>query len=175
MEPVVVVVPGPPRGKGAARHAAVMGRDGKPVMAGGRPLISKHTDRKTGEYMGKITALARVAMAGRDPIAGPVDVAFVVRMEIPASWPDWKRAAAAAGQIRPDTKPDEDNIKKAVYDAFKAVVWADDVQVCDGTFRKRYHEQPAVLVRVTPLAVASSRITRKDQLQAALLSAGEAP
>lgn len=166
MEPVVISIPGEPRGKGAPRHAAVMGRDGRPVMANGRPIIAKHTDRKTGEYMGKIAALAQLAMKGRAPFEGPVHVAMVVRMEIPASWPDWKRVAAAKGLIGPDKKPDEDNVKKAVYDAFTGVVWNDDVQVCGSGFRKEFHEQIGVFVKVTTLPKASSRITRRDQLPA---------
>ncbi len=161
---VLISIPGEPRGKGAPRHAAVMGRDGKPVLAGGRPIIAKHTDRKTGEYMGKITALAQIEMRGHAPLEGPVHVAMVVRMPIAQSWPGWKRVAAVQGLIGPDAKPDEDNVKKAVYDAFKGVVWVDDVQVCGGHFRKEYHEQPGVLVKVTKLAKASSRITRRDQL-----------
>lgn len=33
-----------------------------------------------------------------------------------------------------EISPDEDNVRKAVYDALKGIVWIDDKQVCQGWF-----------------------------------------
>lgn len=123
-----------------------------------------YTPAKTRQYEGLVKHFGELAMRGQAPIAGPVDVAIVIRVRPPSSWPEWKRAAALADRIRPDSKPDADNVKKAILDGLNGVVFVDDVQATDAVVRKRYHVRPAVHVRVTPLQQASSRITRKDQL-----------
>ena len=58
---------------------------------------------------------------------------------------------ALEGEIYPTTKPDKDNVIKAVYDGINGIVWKDDVQVVDGCQRKRYGEVPGVKVRIVPL------------------------
>lgn len=157
MEPLVITIPGEPVGKGRARHRHVKTKDG-------REFDMAFTPAKTRQYEGIVRTCGELAMRGRAPLGQPLHVAVVIRVRPPTSWPDWKRAAALAGGIVPDTKPDTDNVKKAVYDGLNGVVWADDCQVCDGAWRKVYHEKPGVLLKITPLAKASSRITRRDQL-----------
>lgn len=55
----------------------------------------------------------------------------------------WKRQPMP--RYRHTTKPDRDNLDKAVLDALKGIVFVDDCQVCDGVVRKWHasgDEQP---------------------------------
>ena len=60
-----------------------------------------------------------------------------------------RQAQAMAGELLPTTKPDVDNIVKAIGDGLNGVVWRDDVQAVDLFVRKRYGAMPGVQVRVT--------------------------
>ena len=70
---------------------------------------------------------------------------------MPASWSAKKRTQALAGDIRPAKKPDSDNVIKAVCDGMNGVVWRDDVQAVEGSWRKVYGETPGLMVRVATL------------------------
>lgn len=74
-----------------------------------------------------------------------------MRCMVPSSWPKTKKAQALAGTIRPTTKPDQDNVLKAIFDGLNGVAWRDDVQVVDITSRKRYAPLPGVYVEITPV------------------------
>ena len=150
-------VPGAPIGKGRPRVAV---RNG---------FASMYTPAKTANYEGLVSHAAQVAMAGRPLIEGPVVLDLLIRCAVPASWSLKKQRAALAGQIFPATKPDADNIVKAIGDACNGVVWRDDVQAVDGAWRKRYAEVPGVVVTVTPLDMVPQPATlHVDQPQAAL-------
>lgn len=156
--PIVVTIPGEPRGKGAPRFRHITTKDG-------RSFNMAFKDAKTENYMGVVKSMAMVAMVGQLPLECPVHVTIIIRCVPALSWPAWKREAALNGLIVPDGKPDPDNVKKAVFDGLTGVVWRDDVQNVRGAWVKEYHEQAAVIVQIRPMtAVASSRITRKDQL-----------
>ena len=51
-------------------------------------------------------------------------------------------------EIRPTTKPDADNIAKAVLDSLNAVAYPDDKQICDLHITKYYAEQEYMIVRI---------------------------
>ncbi len=61
------------------------------------------------------------------------------------------RLEALAGIVRPEVKPDWDNIAKC-SDAFNGIVWGDDASVVDGFVRKAYAETPALVFRIEPAA-----------------------
>lgn len=136
---VEFVVPGVPVGKG------------RPRVGGGR----LYTPGKTVAYEGLVAHAASQAMAGRALIEGACAVLLQITVPVPASWSKRKQAEALAGRIYPTTKPDKDNVIKAIYDGCNGVVWRDDVQVVDGTQRKRYGAVPGVFVRVTPCGEAA--------------------
>lgn len=132
---------------------------GQPV-AKGRPKVSTaggfsrlYTPAKTVSYEGLVAHSASVAMAGTAPIEGPVSASLDIVMQVPASWSKKKQLQAVAGQIRPTTKPDADNVIKAIFDGMNGVVWRDDVQVVDFSGRKRYGDTPGVRVTVVPIGV----------------------
>lgn len=130
----------------------------------GRPRIGKvgaharmFTPQKTVAYEGLIAHVAQVAMAGRPMFEGPMSVNLFIDCPVPASWSQKRQRMALAGEIYPTSKPDKDNVIKAVYDGLNGVVWRDDVQVVDGRQRKRYAATPCVRVELwaleAPLAV----------------------
>jgi len=122
------------------------------------------TPAKTVNYEGLVAFAAQQAMRGGALMEGPVDAKMRIDCQIPASWSVKKQAAAAAGTIRPTTKPDVDNIVKAIFDALNGVVWKDDVQVVALRVEKRYSMVPGVVVRIEPLSETTVPV-----LQGALL------
>jgi Holliday junction resolvase RusA-like endonuclease len=109
------------------------------------------TPEKTVSYQGLVGYTAAQAMAGAPLIDGPVKVRMNLLCPIPASWSRLKQWRAREGHIRPTTKPDVDNVIKAVFDAINGVVWKDDVQVVELVLSKGYAENPGVRVLVEAL------------------------
>jgi len=81
-------------------------------------------------------------------------VTMYIDCQVPASWSARRQRLAIAGGLMPTTKPDKDNVIKAVYDGCNGVVWRDDVQVVDGVQRKRYSATPGVRVEAWPIDLA---------------------
>ena len=131
---------------------------GKPVGKG-RPRIGKvgrharmFTPEKTVSYEGLVGWTAAQAMVGRAMVLGPVQVNLSIAMDVPASWSKVKQARALEGREFPTTKPDMDNVIKAIFDALNGVVWKDDVQVVALSTSKTYGAAPGVTVEVWEVA-----------------------
>ena len=129
-------VPGQPQGKGRA----------KIVKIGGFSRMA--TPAATVAYEGLIAHAAQSAMQGAPLIDGPVACLVEMRLQVPASWSKKKQTEALAGGVLPTTKPDIDNVVKAIFDGMNGVVWRDDVQVVDLLTKKRYSATPGVVVSV---------------------------
>lgn len=129
--PVVITLPGPPRGKE------------RPRFVNGRAITAPNT-RAFELGLGTV---ARAVMRSRMPLTGPLRLHIEARFAVPASWTKARRAAALAGEIVPTVKPDWDNIGK-VTDALNGIVWSDDAQVADGRVVKVYAPEPATIVTV---------------------------
>lgn len=136
------IVYGPPQGKGRPR----VGRAGQNVRM--------FTPAKTLAYEGLVAHCGATAMGDRQLFTGPVELRLLIDVQIPASWSKKKQAQALAGEILPTTKPDVDNVIKAIGDGLNGVVWKDDVQVTDVITRKRYAEKPQVRVQIRPAVTA---------------------
>jgi Holliday junction resolvase RusA-like endonuclease len=136
---VEFTVPGIPQGKGRPR----VGRIGN--------VARMFTPSKTVAYEGLVAHSAQEAMAGQGPLQGACCVHLHITVPVPASWSKRKQTEALAGRVYPTTKPDKDNIIKAVYDGMNGVVWRDDVQAVEGTQIKRYGSVPGVRVRVSEM------------------------
>lgn len=133
---VAFIVPGMPIGKGRA----------KIVKIGG--LSRMATPKKTVAYEGLVAHAAQMAMAGQPPFDGPLGCEMHIDCPVPESWSTKKRTRALAGELFPTTRPDADNVIKAVYDGCNGVLWRDDVQVVDSVAWKRYSLTPRVRVQV---------------------------
>lgn len=128
---------------------------GQPVGKA-RPRVARHggfsrlyTPEKTASYESRVAMAGHIAMRDCSVIDGPVSVRMEITVQIPASWSKKKHAAALAGQVLPTTKPDIDNVEKAIFDALNNVVWRDDVQVVEVSKRKRYGLTPGVSVSIS--------------------------
>lgn len=122
------IIPGEARGKGRPRFA----RRGN--------FVKTYTDDKTASFENLVKIIARQAMGTTPLFDGPVNLRLSVSVLPPASWSKKKRAAALTGEIRPTSKPDLDNVLKAIADACNEVVWIDDKQIVSVTATKNFGE-----------------------------------
>lgn len=132
-------IPGAPVGKGRPRIARHGG------------FVRTYTPEKTVNYESLVALAGQQAMAGRDPLLVPVSLRLNVCCAVPASWSGKKQARAIAGEIRPASKPDLDNVLKAICDGLNGVAWKDDVQVVEATVSKSYSHSPRVDAVIQPI------------------------
>lgn len=138
-------VPGAPIGKGRPKIVKIAGHS---RMA---------TPTKTVAYEGLVAHAAHQAMAGRPMIDSACSIYLQIDAAVPASWSAKKQRMALAGEVLPTTKPDADNVVKAVFDGLNGVLWRDDVLVVDLRVRKRYAATPCVRVHVAPVATQAQQ------------------
>jgi Holliday junction resolvase RusA-like endonuclease len=136
---IAFVVPGIPQGKGRA----------KIVKIGG--FSSMATPAKTVAYEGLVAHAAHQAMLGRALLDEAVSCNIDIDCQVPASWSGKKQRMALAGELLPQSKPDADNVVKAIFDGLNGVLWRDDVLVVNLTVRKRFSAIPCVRVEVWPV------------------------
>lgn len=74
-----------------------------------------------------------------------VSVSVSAFFPIPKSYSKAKRQACIDRELRPDKKPDIDNILKSVLDAMNRVAYEDDKQVVELIGRKYYTESDGYL------------------------------
>lgn len=127
-EPITIVVPGVPIGKGRPRFA----RTGH-----------AYTPEKTRHYEAMLRDLAAQAMLHREPFTGPIAVMLTAVFPIPESWSNKKKARAEWHT----TRPDADNILK-LCDGLNQIVWADDNQIAIATVIKKYGRSPSLKIAI---------------------------
>lgn len=110
-----MVIYGTPIGKGRPRFGR--GKDGKMVT---------YTPRKTKDYEQCIKTIAQIAMVNRTIIEGPVKVV------IHAFFNHKKKSGWHV------SRPDLDNVIKAILDGLNGIVYVDDTQVAELTATKKY-------------------------------------
>lgn len=133
---IAFTIPGAPQGKGRPKVVKIAG------------FTRMATPAKTVAYEGLVAHAAQLALGGAPLLDGAAGCNVFIDAPVPASWSDKKRRAALAGDIMPTTKPDADNVVKAVFDGCNGVLWRDDVLVVDLRVRKRYAATPCVRVEV---------------------------
>jgi Holliday junction resolvase RusA-like endonuclease len=134
---IAFTIPGEPQGKGRARVGKTHGGHAR-----------MFTPAKTVAYEGLVAMAAQTAMGPARPFPGPLAVEIESVHTVPASWSKKRRAAALEGTERPTTKPDIDNIAKAIADGGNGVAWVDDRQIVRLVVVKTYGERPEVRVHV---------------------------
>lgn len=107
-----------------------------------------YTQPKTKTYQSHIAWCAKAAQV--KVIEGPVRLLVVAYMPIPAKTPKKLRAAMLEKSVRPETKPDCDNIIKTVADALNGIAYKDDKVVTDMAISKFYAEFVGIDVTVGP-------------------------
>ncbi len=130
-------VPGDPVPQGS--HVAAISR------TTGKPFVKPAHEKKLRPWRRAITTVARAAMHGRPPIAGPVAVRCRFVLTQPKTnedrWPTNHRTG------------DADKMLRAVLDGCTGVVFVDDSQVVQAITEKRWGDPARVeveLVEVGP-------------------------
>jgi len=136
--PIVITLPGAPRGKGR----------GRPVNAGG--ISRMILPSATRDYQQALRFAGEKVMDGRAPIDEAIELLIFAYLEIPASWSKKKREAALRHELRPTVKPDFDNLAKTI-DGLNTIVWVDDKQIVDGRVIKLYSDRPRLVIEVRPV------------------------
>lgn len=142
---LTIEVPGPPQGKGRPRV----------VTRGGRSHA--YTPARTAAYERAIAWQAKVAMAGRKPLSGPLKVTVTAYFEPPKSWPQAQRMEAVA-QGWATNRLDADNIGKAACDSLNGIIWEDDAQVAHLVIHKLWaftDTMGGLRIEVEPLPVVA--------------------
>ena len=123
------IVEGNPQGKARPRYSSKSG--------------TVYTPSKTKRYEQAIrkafTDKLYEELEDYDP-DGYISIKVSAYFPIPKSWNKAKKAGALAGDIYPTSKPDIDNILKAVLDGLNGVAYEDDKQVVRIVATKRYAE-----------------------------------
>lgn len=133
-------VPGLPVGKGRPRISTRGG------------VIRSFTPSKTVAFESRVAFAAEKAMAGLDLIAGPVSMTLNVALPIAQSWSLKKKKSALSGDLKPCSRPDLDNVAKAISDACNGIVYRDDAQIAVLKATKEYAEIPGCFVTVEELS-----------------------
>ena len=131
-EVIRITIPGQPQGKGRARVC----------LRGG--YARAYTPDKTAAYEN----LIKLAYGNRGISVLPVELTVTAFYGIPKSFSKKKRTEAMSGRVRPQTKPDIDNVLKVVCDALNKVAYNDDTQVVKITAEKYYSATPGVVVEI---------------------------
>ena len=75
---------------------------------------------------------------GLHPLTGQIETQLTFYRRAPKSMTKADQYAASYGALRPTTKPDIDNLQKAVLDACNGILWHDDAQIVRSVCEKRY-------------------------------------
>lgn len=108
-----------------------------------------YSDPKSAAYERSVAWAAKIAMGRRRPLTG----ALSADMSIFVPWPKSVGVAdrifrVETGQTHAVGRPDCDNYAKQLLDACNKIVYADDAIVTDLTIRKRYSDNPCVVILI---------------------------
>lgn len=158
MEPIKFTVEGNPESKLRARTYSNYRVVGGKV----RHWVSTITPEKTKKNENKIRFYALKARLELYPKPLKCDIIVDIKayMEIP-DWSNIKKKRAMLGIIKPNTKPDCDNVMKSVLDAMNTKkrkgiiinsgVYLDDTQVVKASIQQLYSDKPRLEVTVIPI------------------------
>lgn len=118
------IVKGRPQGKKRPRFSSVS--------------HTVYTPHETINYETQIALTFKAGGGRRIPAGQYVAVAVTAFFPVPQSYSKGKRKACIDGAIRPDKKPDIDNVLKVVLDALNGLAYDDDKQVIESICRKYY-------------------------------------
>lgn len=142
-------IPGKPQPKQRAR--AVRTKNG----------MRHYTPKQTESYEGKVAWIAVQHVQGRQPSPKPFSLRVVIWVEIPASWPQWKRQAAERGEIAATTQLDGDNVAKSIMDALNGVIYKDDRQVTSLQVDKFFGDYWSTRVELIELDAQPAQLARR--------------
>jgi Holliday junction resolvase RusA-like endonuclease len=124
-----------------------------PIEARGKQRVRigknyRYTPKETVNFESYIKYQCYNEMAGIPMFDEAIVVDILSYREVPKSWSKKKRQEALKGQIYPTSKPDIDNVAKALLDAMNNVVYADDKYITSLNVKKRYAETPSIEIAI---------------------------
>lgn len=155
IEPLVFVVPGTPQGKGRPRFSSKSN--------------TTYTPPNSRAYEATVGRMALVGMRGREQFSGPLHMDMRAHFAIPASWSKDRKTAALLGLLKPTSKPDIDNLLKAVADGMNGIVYADDAAIVSFSCSKVYAAGDgfvAITVRPVSHRVPSTQLENAEHERA---------
>jgi len=110
--------------------------------------IILYTPSKTKEYEDVIKLYARNAIGNRLPLKCPLKMAITFCFLPPKSWSQKKKDEAIEGGVSHCSKPDLDNLIKAIKDALNNIVYEDDRLICKVKAFKKYANKNGIYIEV---------------------------
>ncbi len=109
-----------------------------------------YTPEKTASYENLINLSYTQALNGApSPYWDkPVKIKIQAFYQIPKSFSKKRTVAALCRLVRPQVKPDIDNVVKVVCDALNKVAYKDDTQVVEITACKWYGAEPELIIDI---------------------------
>jgi Holliday junction resolvase RusA-like endonuclease len=119
------------------------------ARSGGGKTVVRFTPKRQRAYMAVLRDYAALAMRGRVPLDGPLEL----RLCAVYGWPQRIKPAdrAKPGVAWKASKPDADNVQKILKDALNKIVWIDDARVASWHGWKLYGDRPRLEVKVFEL------------------------
>lgn len=108
-----------------------------------------YTPEKTKSYEALVRTSYRAQCRNELPLKGAVKAEIIAYFPIPKSAKKAEREEMQAGTRKPTTKPDMDNIIKAILDALNGYAYKDDAAVVKVVAEKKYSTTPRVTVKLT--------------------------
>jgi len=127
---------------------------GEPA-AKGRPKFTRagiaYTPKKTVNYETLVKQIYAVEHPG-ERFTGKLKAVITAYFTIPKSASKKQRQAMLDGEIRPQKKPDTDNIAKIILDSLNTIAYDDDKQIVSLTVDKWYSDTPRVEVELSEIS-----------------------
>lgn len=134
---ISLVVPGQPQGK--LRPRAVRRRDHTRI----------YTPEKTVNYETYIKEMFVISYPDFVLLEGALRMTVTAWMMIPKSTSKKRAKLMVERVIRPDKKPDWDNIGKVASDALEGLAYKRDAQIVTGIVYKWYSHRPRLEIEIT--------------------------
>lgn len=135
-------------------------------VAKGRPRFTKnghaYTPQKTADYEDLIRQCWLLAH-GKNISTKYIRMDLDFYVPIPKSMSKADKEKALQCELRPDKKPDIDNLIKAIQDALNEVAYWDDKQIVSLRADKWYTTQPRVDIKIEELNYASTHMEEENK------------
>lgn len=121
---------------------------GRPRFRKTKNFVQTYTPKKTLDFEEVVRTRAKEAMGSSEPLEGPIEAFFFIRLPVPQSYHKSRSKACLEGLESPIKRPDLDNYAKSILDAMNEVVYKDDSQVISLHIKKIYAADPGVDILV---------------------------
>ena len=121
---------------------------GRPKFFRRGNFVGTYTPKETVSYE-NLVRTSFIQIYHGAPIECPIAIGITAYFAVPKSYPKKVHSAVKSGCFIPKiTKPDLDNIVKAVTDGLNSVAYGDDAQIYSIMARKFFSDRPRVEVDI---------------------------